>query len=146
MPIDPRSSLGQSLEAANPAELDLRQLDRAAGEELARRMEGGKTREEAIVGILNHASRLMAQDVVSIDTAVIYSAHGEVLTAVEKVQSDAQDSGRTLSRANAITKLVIVGSRTILSPPEKEEKAATPNRGIDELFKGIGIDGLFGSR
>ena len=146
MPIDPRSSLGQNLEVANPVAIDLRQVDRAAGEELARRMVSGKTREEALVGIINHASRLMAPDVVSIDTAVIYSVHGEVLTAVEKVQNDAQDSGKTLTVGNAITKLVVVGSRTILRPPQQEEKAPTPSRGIDELFRGMGIDGLFGSR
>lgn len=142
MSIDPRSRLGQDLEIEKPVEFDLGLLNNEAGAELARRINGGKTREEAIVGMLNHAGRLMAEGVVSIDTSLVYRAHTEVPVAVEKVQDMAQRKGQTLTTARSLTKLVIVGSRTILQPPKSER--ADSRDVTHDLFEKLGLGDIFG--
>lgn len=138
MTIDPRSELGRKLEVETPVTIDLRNLSDLAGEQIASRLDTGTTRGEALVRLLNFAGKLMAEGVVSIDTNVIYSNHTEVQTAVEKIQQAADNNGKPITTGRTITKLLIVGSRSMLEPEPKN----TPDKKgpWGDLFKDLGLD------
>lgn len=115
MTIDGRGRLGQKLEVEVPVELDLQQLDPAAGELIAKRMDAkGVDRAEAIVGIVNYAARLMAEGVVSLNTSRIFDKHPEVQQAV----NEAGRTPRELTVAQALTVLIVKGAK----PPKKDAK------------------------
>lgn len=140
MTIDNRSILGQQLEVGAPAELDLSQLDTAAGELLRDRMASGKSREEAIIGVLNFAAKLMVEGVIHLDTTKIYEAHPEVSVAVERIVTTSR-AGQKISTARALTRIMVTGSK----PPEAkpgENKKSEP----EDLFKDLdGLSDLFNS-
>lgn len=139
MTIDPRTTLGRTLETGRQAEIDLSQLSQEAGELLASRIDGDTTREEAVIGLVNHAAKLMAGGVVSLDTTLIFSSHSVVEDAVNRQQKEARTRGTPESIARSMTRILIVGSRHLMIPSAPKERDGSSDLlgSISDLFENI---------
>lgn len=149
MPIDKRTPLGQRLDVGKPVELDLSQFDKATGELIARRMEEkNESREEAILGVLNFAARLMVDTTVNLDTEAIFAGHPEVRRVVDEEIVTARSAGKTVTTARVVTKLIVRGAAATNAAKTSESSGRRSDSPLEDLTGGLtGLIGdLFGGR